>query len=119
MVRPGIVVAITAGRKEQFVVFGGLAEVSADRLIVLADDAMPIDEFDRAALIESISEMVNHLNRAQKEQTKGSEAVLSAMENIKRVADAQHTTMRELEQAIEQLASQSETLRSELRRFRV
>jgi methyl-accepting chemotaxis protein len=69
--------------------------------------------------IENISEMVNQLNRAQKEQTKGSEGVLSAMENIKRVADAQHGTMRELEQAIEQLAAQSETLRAELRRFRV
>jgi len=69
--------------------------------------------------IESISEMVNQLNRAQKEQTRGSEAVLAAMENIKRVADSQHGTMRELELAIEQLAQQSETLRSELRRFRV
>jgi len=69
--------------------------------------------------IENISEMVNQLNRAQKEQTRGSEAVLSAMANIKRVADAQHSTMRELEQAIEQLSAQSETLRAELRRFRV
>jgi methyl-accepting chemotaxis protein len=69
--------------------------------------------------IENISEMVNQLNRAQKEQTRGSENVLGAMENIKRVADAQHSTMRELERAIEQLAEQSETLRSEVRRFRV
>ena len=59
------------------------------------------------------------LNRAQKEQTKGSESVLGAMENIKRVADLQHTSMRELERSIDQLAEQSEVLRSEVRRFRV
>ena len=36
--------------------------------------------------IESISEMVHHLNRAQKEQTKGSELVMGAVEQIKRVS---------------------------------
>jgi methyl-accepting chemotaxis protein len=69
--------------------------------------------------IESISEMVHHLNRAQKEQTKGSEQVMTAVVQIKQVAEAQTHSVRELEAAIEDLASQAEILRGEVRRFRV
>ena len=69
--------------------------------------------------IESISEMVHHLNRAQKEQTKGSEQVMTAVVQIKQVAEAQTHSVRDLEAAIEDLASQAEVLRGEVRRFRV
>ncbi len=69
--------------------------------------------------IESISEMVHHLNRAQKEQTKGSEQVMTAVVQIKQVAEAQTYSVRDLEAAIEDLASQAEVLRGEVRRFRV
>lgn len=69
--------------------------------------------------IESISEMVNHLNRAQKEQTKGSEQVMTAVVQIKQVAEAQTASVRDLEAAIVDLASHSEVLRGEVRRFRV
>jgi methyl-accepting chemotaxis protein len=69
--------------------------------------------------IESISEMVHHLNRAQKEQTKGSEQVMTAVVQIKQVAETQTHSVRDLEAAIEDLASQAEVLRGEVRRFRV
>lgn len=69
--------------------------------------------------IESISEMVHHLNRAQKEQTKGSEQVLSAVVHIKQVAEAQSSSVRELEAAIVDLASHADVLRGEVRRFRI
>ncbi|HEY6001975.1 MAG TPA: methyl-accepting chemotaxis protein [Anaeromyxobacter sp.] len=69
--------------------------------------------------IESISEMVHHLNRAQKEQTKGSEQVMSAVVQIKQVAEAQTVSVRDLEEAIVDLASQAEVLRGEVRRFRL
>ncbi len=69
--------------------------------------------------IESISEMVHHLNRAQKEQTKGSEQVMVAVVQIKQVAEAQTRSVRELEAAIVDLASQAEVLRGEVRRFRL
>jgi methyl-accepting chemotaxis protein len=69
--------------------------------------------------IESISEMVHHLNRAQKEQTNGSEQVMTAVVQIKQVAEAQAHSVRDLETAIEDLASQAEVLRGEVRRFRV
>ncbi len=69
--------------------------------------------------IESISEMVNHLNRAQKEQTQGSEQVMVAVEEIKQVAEAQTSSVQELEQAIQDLASQAEVLRGEVQRFKL
>ncbi|HZZ86450.1 MAG TPA: HAMP domain-containing methyl-accepting chemotaxis protein [Anaeromyxobacteraceae bacterium] len=69
--------------------------------------------------IESISEMVNHLNRAQKEQTQGSEQVMVAVEEIKHVAEAQTSSVAELEQAIQDLAGQAQVLRGEVQRFKL
>ena len=67
--------------------------------------------------IESISEMVQQLNRAQKEQTKGAEQVMLAVENIKEATDAQGTSVKDLENAVDTLAEQAEVLRGEVRRF--
>jgi methyl-accepting chemotaxis protein len=69
--------------------------------------------------IESISEMVHHLNRAQKEQTNGSEQVMTAVVQIKQVTEAQAHSVRDLESAIVDLATQAEVLRGEVRRFRL
>jgi methyl-accepting chemotaxis protein len=69
--------------------------------------------------IESISEMVNSLNRAQKEQTKGSELVMRAVDQIKQVAEAQTYSVRDLESAILDLASHSDVLRTEVKRFKL
>jgi methyl-accepting chemotaxis protein len=69
--------------------------------------------------IESISEMVNHLNRAQKDQTKGSERVMGAVDQIKQVAEAQTHSVKDLESAIGDLASQADVLRSEVKRFKL
>jgi methyl-accepting chemotaxis protein len=69
--------------------------------------------------IESISEMVHHLNRAQKEQTRGSEQVMGAVVQIQQVAEAQARSIRDLEAAVTDLATKSETLGAEVRRFKV
>jgi methyl-accepting chemotaxis protein len=69
--------------------------------------------------IESIAEMVNQLNRAQRDQTRGSEAVMAAVRQIREVAEAQGSSVRELEAAIRDLASQAEVLRTEVRKFRL
>jgi methyl-accepting chemotaxis protein len=63
--------------------------------------------------------MVHHLNRAQKEQTKGSEQVMTAVVQIKQVAEAQTHSVRDLEAAIAELANQADTLRGEVRRFKI
>jgi F-type H+-transporting ATPase subunit epsilon len=48
-VRPGILTIIAGGEKQKIIVLGGLAEVSDNRLTVLADVATSIDEVDRAS----------------------------------------------------------------------
>ncbi len=50
-VRPGILVIYRDGQAPmRIVINGGFAEVSANGLTVLADTAVPIEEFDAAAL---------------------------------------------------------------------
>lgn len=56
-IRPGILTITTAGRHEKVIVLGGLAEVSENRLTVLADVATSLAELDRAQFAETISEM--------------------------------------------------------------
>jgi len=48
--RPGILVIHGEGGAERIVVNGGFAEVGANGLTVLADMAVPEEEFDRAVL---------------------------------------------------------------------
>ena len=69
--------------------------------------------------IESISEMVNHLNRSQKDQSQSSEKVMHAVVQIQQVAEAQTYSVRELEAAIVDLASQAQVLAGEVKRFKV
>jgi F-type H+-transporting ATPase subunit epsilon len=57
MLRPGIVTVIDGGSKQSLVVFGGFAEVSAAGLTILADVAVPVEDFDEAALAAQIKEL--------------------------------------------------------------
>jgi F-type H+-transporting ATPase subunit epsilon len=55
--RPGILVIYgEAGEQLRIVVNGGFAEVGPDGLTVLADSAVPIEEFDRLTLTEMIKD---------------------------------------------------------------
>ena len=56
-VRPGILTVISGGSKQKIIVLGGLAEVSDNKLTVLADVATSIEELDRARFAATISEM--------------------------------------------------------------
>jgi len=69
--------------------------------------------------IESISDMANRLHRAQKEQARGAEQVMTAVVQIQQVAEAQTYSVRELETAIIDLATQAQVLEGEVRRFRL
>jgi|ERR1700757_3354564 F-type H+-transporting ATPase subunit epsilon len=64
-VRPGILTIITGGQKQKVIVLGGLAEVSEDRLTVLADVATSIDELDRAELADTITQMQEKLSEKE------------------------------------------------------
>lgn len=48
--RPGLLSVRADGGVSEFVVLGGFAEVSAERLTVLAGEAMPLGEWTREAL---------------------------------------------------------------------
>ena len=63
-VRPGIMFVIAGDKKEQFVVLGGLAEVSANGLTVLADVATSVAELDKGAFAQTIEHMEADIERA-------------------------------------------------------
>ncbi len=63
-VRPGVMFVTTGDKKEQFVVLGGLAEVSAAGLTVLADVATSVEELDRGAFAQAIEQMQADIARA-------------------------------------------------------
>jgi F-type H+-transporting ATPase subunit epsilon len=50
MLRPGILTIYGGSGPERIVVTGGFAEVTPEALTVLADAAVPVADFDRAAL---------------------------------------------------------------------
>ncbi len=56
MLRPGILTVYRPGGALRVVVGGGYAEVSPTSLTVLAELAVPVEEFDRTQLAEQIKE---------------------------------------------------------------
>jgi F-type H+-transporting ATPase subunit epsilon len=56
-IRPGILTVVSGGSKQKIIVLGGIAEVSAKGLTVLADVATSLDEIDRTEFAETIAEM--------------------------------------------------------------
>ena len=64
-IRPGILTVISGGSKQKIIVLGGLAEVSAKGLTVLADVATSLDELDRAEFAETIADMEAKLSEKE------------------------------------------------------
>jgi F-type H+-transporting ATPase subunit epsilon len=62
-IRPGIMTVFANGRQEKIVVLGGLAEISAKGLTVLADVATSLEDLDKQALARSIAEMEANIAR--------------------------------------------------------
>ena len=56
MLRPGILTIRGAGEAKRIVVVGGFAEVNGEGLTVLADMAVPVEEFDRSHLATEIKD---------------------------------------------------------------
>lgn len=56
-VRPGVVTVKTAaGRQERYVVFGGFADITPTAFTLLAEQATPVADIDRAALAKRIQD---------------------------------------------------------------
>ncbi len=64
-IRPGILTIITGTTKQKVIVLGGLAEVSAKGLTVLADVATSVEELDRAQFADEITEMQAKLSEKE------------------------------------------------------
>ncbi|MFZ2064867.1 MAG: F0F1 ATP synthase subunit epsilon [Xanthobacteraceae bacterium] len=54
--RPGIVTIFNGGARERVVVVGGFAEVSPAGLTILADRALPREDYDTVVLAEEIKD---------------------------------------------------------------
>jgi F-type H+-transporting ATPase subunit epsilon len=72
-IRPGILTVTTGSTHEKIIVLGGLAEVSDKGLTVLADVATSMQEIDRTAFADEISNMEAKL--AEKEGSELDRAV--------------------------------------------
>jgi F-type H+-transporting ATPase subunit epsilon len=57
MLKPGILTVHQRGERRRFVVSGGFAEVGAGGLTVLADSAVPLEQFDLARLAAEIKNL--------------------------------------------------------------
>ena len=64
-IRPGILTVMSGGSKQKIIVLGGVAEVSAKGLTVLADVATSLDELDRAQFAETIADMEAKLSEKE------------------------------------------------------
>ncbi|GLR90129.1 F0F1 ATP synthase subunit epsilon [Bradyrhizobium iriomotense] len=64
-VRPGILTIFIGGQKQKVIVTGGLAEVSDNRLTVLADVATSLEELDRAQFADTIAQMQEKLSEKE------------------------------------------------------
>jgi F-type H+-transporting ATPase subunit epsilon len=64
-VRPGILTVMSGGSKQKIIVLGGIAEISAKGLTLLADVATSLDELDRAEFAETIADMEAKLSEKE------------------------------------------------------
>ncbi|MEJ1995548.1 MAG: F0F1 ATP synthase subunit epsilon [Limibacillus sp.] len=89
-VRPGVIDVYQKGSVEQRIfVAGGFAEVTGERCTVLAEEAVPVEEIDRAeteqALKDAREDLADAKEAADKKEIEGRIAVLEAkMDAIKK-----------------------------------
>jgi F-type H+-transporting ATPase subunit epsilon len=88
-VRPGILVVRTGGSQQKIIVLGGLAEVSENGLTVLADVATSIEDLDRNAFSQQITQMEEKLSDKE-----GSELdrAIERLDHFKSVQNELNTT---------------------------
>jgi F-type H+-transporting ATPase subunit epsilon len=88
-IRPGILTVTTGGAHQKIIVLGGLAEVSDNRLTVLADVATSVQDLDRAEFADTIAEMEEKL--AEKEGSELDHAI-ERLDHFKSIQHELNTT---------------------------
>jgi F-type H+-transporting ATPase subunit epsilon len=78
--KPGVIEVYEGGKvKERIFVSGGFAEVTPERLTVLAERALPVADIDRAAVEQRIKDLRDDIAAAKSDAEKaGVEAALAA-----------------------------------------
>jgi F-type H+-transporting ATPase subunit epsilon len=82
--RPGFITVNGNGSGDEvYFVRGGFADVSAEGLTILAEEALPFAEFDHAGLAEQIKAAEEELNRAQSPEDKSyAQEIVSGLLNL-------------------------------------
>jgi F-type H+-transporting ATPase subunit epsilon len=88
-IRPGILVIRTGTSQQKVIVLGGLAEVSDDKLTVLADVATSMEELDRARFAATISEMEDGLKEKQGDEL---DQAIERLDHFKSIQTELNTT---------------------------
>jgi F-type H+-transporting ATPase subunit epsilon len=68
--RPGVVDVTTAGRTQRLFVRGGFADINAGGFILLAEQALPLEQLDGAAIEREIRNATDDVNDASDAELK-------------------------------------------------
>jgi F-type H+-transporting ATPase subunit epsilon len=86
MLKPGILTIFGAGETQRVVVVGGFAEVNEEGLTVLADMAVPVEDFDRASLASQIKDTEEDVTDATDDAER--DAAREKLEQLKALQDS-------------------------------
>jgi F-type H+-transporting ATPase subunit epsilon len=86
MLKPGILTIFGAGETQRIVVVGGFAEVNEEGLTVLADMAVPVEDFDRASLASQIKDTEEDVADASDDAER--DAAREKLEQLKALQDS-------------------------------
>ena len=79
--RPGVIDVQNDGRDEKYFVLGGFAEVSATKVTVLAEEALPFSDLDAARLDQRITDTEEDLIAAKTDAER--HRVAEALDHLK------------------------------------
>lgn len=69
--RAGMIDVQTDGRDRRFFIRGGFTEISPEKIVVLAEEAIPMEEFDIAVLDQRIKDIEEDLIAAKSDAERG------------------------------------------------
>ena len=84
--RAGMIDVLKDGQDSRYFVRGGFAEVNAEKIIVLADEAIPFAEFDLAVLDQRIKDTEEDLIAAKDDPTR--ERISESLDDLRMIRSA-------------------------------